>query len=105
MSWHRMPLKFPGTCVVCKKKINVNEIALWSKGNGVKHEKCAQVKELRCLVCGGPAGCPSCEFKDDCDLSKVSQLCICQKCISEPNPLVTYRKASAKKFHLLNVKN
>ena len=35
-------MKFPGTCIVCNEKIEINEIGLWSKGTGVKHEKCAQ---------------------------------------------------------------
>ena len=104
MSWRRMPLKFPGTCIVCKKKIEIDEIALWSKGNGVKHEKCAEVKELNCIVCGKPAGCPICEFKDDCDLSKVSQLCICKKCGESNEPLLSYQESSIKKFHSLNLK-
>ena len=57
MSWSKNPMKFPGTCIVCNEKIEVNEIGLWAKGLGVKHEKCAEVKELSCIVCGGPAGC------------------------------------------------
>jgi len=47
MSWRKIPMKFPGTCIVCNEKIEVNEIGLWSKGLGVKHEKCAQVNELQ----------------------------------------------------------
>ncbi|TLX75427.1 MAG: hypothetical protein E6L05_02375, partial [Thaumarchaeota archaeon] len=65
-------MKFPGTCIVCKKKIEINEIGLWAKGIGVKHQACADEVELKCLVCGGPAGCPKCEFAADCDLTKVS---------------------------------
>jgi hypothetical protein len=45
-------MKFPGTCIVCKKKIEVNEVALWAKGLGVKHQACSQVAELKCAVCG-----------------------------------------------------
>ncbi|MFQ6025630.1 MAG: hypothetical protein ACE5JT_03850 [Nitrosopumilaceae archaeon] len=102
MSWLRMPLKFPGTCIVCKKKININEIALWSKGQGVKHEKCAEVIELKCTVCGGPAGCPKCEFRDNCDLEAVSQLCICTKCESKTDSFYLYQQAVLKKFRVLN---
>ena len=57
MSWRKIPMKFPGACIVCKKKIGINEVGLWAKGLGVKHLACAEVVELRCLVCGGPAGC------------------------------------------------
>lgn len=97
-------MKFAGTCIVCKKKIEVNEVGLWAKGMGVKHLACAEVKELRCLVCGGPAGCPQCEFRTDCDLAKVSQLCICKKCNDSQNAYVSYQKAAAKKFPMLNLK-
>ena len=64
MSWRKIPMKFPGTCIVCNEKIPVNEIGLWAKGLGVKHEKCAQTNELQCIVCGAPAGCPQCEFQE-----------------------------------------
>ena len=40
MGWRRIAMKFEGRCIVCKKKIPVDEIGLWSKGVGVKHEKC-----------------------------------------------------------------
>ena len=50
MSWIKIPMKFPGTCIVCNDKIEINEIGLWSKGVGVKHEKCAQTNELQCIV-------------------------------------------------------
>ena len=104
MSWRKMPMKFPGICVVCKKKIEINEVGFWAKGLGVKHLTCAEVVELRCLVCGGPAGCAKCEFKDDCDLSIVSQLCICKKCSNFNEPFTTYQKTVSKKFPILNLK-
>ena len=103
MSWRKIPMKFPGTCIVCNEKIEVNEIGLWAKGLGVKHEKCAEVKELSCIVCGGPAGCASCEFHDDCDLEKVSQLCICKKCSDTKDSFTAYKSSVKKKFHILNV--
>jgi len=104
MSWRTMSMKFPGTCIVCKKKIEINEIGLWAKGIGVKHQACADVIELRCAVCGGPAGCPKCEFAADCDLTKVSQLCICKKCNDGKDAFTSYQKAIAKKFPILNLK-
>ena len=104
MSWREMPMKFPGTCIVCKKKIEINEVGLWAKGLGIKHSACARVVELQCLVCGGPAGCPKCEFMEDCDLSKVSQLCICKKCGDLDDPFTLYQKAVRKKFPILNLK-
>ena len=104
MSWRKITMKFPGKCVVCNKKIETNEIGLWAKGLGVKHEKCAEAKELKCIVCGGPAGCPKCEFSDDCDLTVVSQLCICKKCNDSKNSFDDYQGSVKKKFPLLNLK-
>ncbi len=105
MSWRKISMKFPGTCIVCNKKIEVNELGLWAKGLGVKHEKCAEVNELTCIVCGGPAGCSKCEYIDDCDRKKVSQLCICRKCNETENPFDVYQKSVKKKFSILNLKN
>lgn len=103
MSWRKIPMKFPGTCIVCNEKIAVNEIGLWAKGIGVKHEKCAQINELTCIICGSAAGCSSCEFREECDLEKVSQFCICKKCESEKESFSHYQKAVFKKFHILNI--
>jgi hypothetical protein len=101
-----MPMKFPGTCIVCNQKVEVNEIGFWAKGLGVKHEKCAsqEVKELKCIVCGGPAGCPKCEFADDCNRDEVSGLCICKKCEGLGDSFSLYQKAVQKNFALLNLK-
>ena len=104
MSWRKISMKFPGTCIVCNKKIEANEIGLWAKGLGVKHEKCAEVKELQCIVCGSPAGCQQCEFQDDCDLETVSQLCICKKCGEKKDSFTFYLDSVKKKFPLLNLK-
>jgi len=103
MSWRKIPMKFPGICIICNEKIEANEIGLWAKGLGVKHEKCSEIKELRCAVCTGPAGCPSCEFQDVCDLENVSQICICKKCSNEKTPYDSYQKSIMKKFKLLNL--
>ena len=104
MSWLRITMKFPGTCIVCNEKINANDIGLWSKGIGVKHEKCVELKELKCLVCGGSAGCYSCEFRDDCNLELVSQLCICNKCGEKSDAFTLYQDSAKKKFPFLNIK-
>ncbi len=103
MSWRKIPMKFPGTCIICNEKIEINEIGLWAKGIGVKHEKCSQIKELQCAVCHGPAGCQSCEFQDSCNLEIVSELCICKKCSEEKNPYNSYQKSIKKKLPLLNL--
>jgi hypothetical protein len=103
MSWRKIPMKFPGTCVICNDKIEVNEIGLWAKGLGVKHEKCAQINELKCIVCRRSAGCLQCEFQDICDIQKVSQLCICKKCSEEKDSFNSYQKSVKKNFPLLNL--
>ena len=96
-------MKFSGTCIVCNKKIEVNETGLWAKGLGVKHEKCAQINELQCIVCRGLAGCSQCEFQDTCDIQRVYQLCICKKCSEEQNSFDFYQKSVKKNFPLLNL--
>jgi hypothetical protein len=100
MSWRKITMKFDGTCIVCNKKVNANEIGLWSKGLGVKHEKCAEIKELRCVICDNPAGCLQCEFHDDCDRSMVSQLCVCKKCETLDNTFTQYQISVKDKFVL-----
>lgn len=103
MSWRRIPMKFPGTCIVCNEKIQVNEMGLWAKGLGVKHEKCSQTNELQCIICGGPAGCLQCEFQDNCDIERVSQMCICKKCSERKDVFESYQKSIGKKFPLLQL--
>ena len=44
MSWVPIPMKFPGTCIICNKIIEKGETGLWSKGVGVKHEKCPHIE-------------------------------------------------------------
>ena len=95
-------MKFPGTCIVCNEKIEVNEMVLWAKGIGVKCEKCAEVKELQCIVCGDSAGCQQCEFQDICDIPNVSQFCICKKCSEDKDAFGMYQKSTKKKFSLIN---
>ena len=99
MSWIKITMKFDGTCIICNEKVNANEIGLWSKGVGVKHEKCAEVNELKCVICDNPAGCLLCEFQNNCDRSLVSQLCICKKCESEGNTFKHYQISVQDKFH------
>ena len=43
MSWRKITMKFDGTCIICNEKITVNEIGLWAKGLGVKHENVLKV--------------------------------------------------------------
>jgi len=104
MSWRKITMKFSGSCIVCNQKIEANEIGLWAKGLGVKHEKCAskEIKELKCAICGGQTGCSQCEFQDDCDRDLVSGLCICKKCFDSKDSFALYKDAVKK--NALNIK-
>ena len=99
MSWIKITMKFDGTCIICNEKVNANEIGLWSKGIGVKHEKCAEIVELKCVICDNPAGCLQCEFQDNCDRSLVSELCICKKCDSQQHTFEQYQVSVRDKFN------
>lgn len=101
MSWRKISMKFPGTCVVCKGRIEANEVGLWAQGLGVKHEGCAKAREPPCAVCGRPAGCAACELRDDCDLERVSGECICRGCSESKDPLSAYRSSVGKRFKAL----
>lgn len=103
MSWHKITMKFPGTCIVCNQPIAANETGYWSKGEGVKHEKCIQTATIPCATCGAPAGCETCEFADDCNLEKVSPMCICRGCADAKSPFASYRKSVQKKFPGLGI--
>ena len=75
---------------------------MWLKGEGVKHPECASGKaSIPCAVCGRPAGCAECELREDCDLERVSRLCICAAC-AEDGALEAYRGAVLKKFAVLD---
>ena len=104
MSWIKITMKFDGKCLVCNQKIKAKEIGLWSKGIGVKHEKCAeQSVDIKCIICDGEAGCKTCEFLENCDLQKVSQMCICKKCEGTDDLFLTYQNAIIKKFPRLQI--
>jgi len=105
MSWVKMPLKYDGKCVVCNLTVKKNEMGFWSRGIGVKHEKCAEKnKDLKCVICDGLVGCPNCEFIEDCNPQTVSSLCICKKCEHLDEPFISYKKAVIEKFPVLNLK-
>ena len=112
MNWIPMKMRFPGKCIECGETVNAGEAGLWMKGTGVKHERCGAAAgsgdvragggkeggELRCLVCGKPAGCPACEFSDACDTAAVSQLCMCYDCMDDKDTYALYRAAASRKF-------
>lgn len=100
MSWIKMTMRFPGKCINCKKPIKIGEKGLWLKGRGVKHEECGVSDGIHCIICGKPAGCDSCEMADDCDIKKVSSLCVCTLC-DRKYSVEDYYKSVAQKFPML----
>lgn len=97
-------MKFAGKCAVCKKEIPVGAPVLWAKGEGVKHEGCATApppRQILCAICDNGAGCATCELRDDCDLERISPLCICPKC-AQADALVAYTSAVNAKFTILD---
>ena len=103
MSWIKMNMRFPGTCIVCKKPVKTGERGLWARGVGVKHIGCAEQNGISCIICGKPAGCSLCELYDSCDIQRVSPLCVCSECSG--SSLEQYRAAAARKFPALAVKD
>ncbi|MDI1495083.1 MAG: hypothetical protein K8823_389 [Cenarchaeum symbiont of Oopsacas minuta] len=104
MSWVRINMKFPGKCLVCNQTIAAGQVGFWAQGIGVKHEDCAQIVDMKCMVCKGSAGCSSCEFMDSCNPQLVSQTCICAKCSNSDDPLLSYLNQAAKEYPALNLK-
>ena len=102
MSWISMPMKFPGRCLVCGGPIRAGERGLWARGVGVKHEGCVESVQITCSVCGRPAGCQQCEFRDSCDIPNVSPSCICKPCSEKTDALGLYRRSVGKKFVVLS---
>lgn len=102
MSWIKLTMRFPGKCIKCKKPLKAGETGLWLKGSGVKHEECGDMPAgISCIICGKPAGCSSCEMADDCDIKKVSPLCICSSC-DRRSSIEDYFRATARKFPVLS---
>ena len=98
------------SCRICNKPL------IWKKPykigdrpmekDGSIHD-CSTKKEnedLKCIICGGPVGCPNCEFIENCNPQAVSPLCICEKCEQLEDPFISYKKAVAEKFPVLNIK-
>ena len=106
--WIRLLVKYRGKCAQCGKEIPQGEYALWSRTTkSIKHERCESPRrqvtgerehppallELRCFICGNPAGCATCEFEKMCNRELVSQACICDRCFSDGNAYENYQQA------------
>lgn len=105
--WISLVVKYSSKCKTCSKAIIKGEYAVWSRSTqSIKHIAChsrdlesltspdsIHNMQLKCAICNRPAGCPECEFEQDCDRMKVSQLCICEKCYLDENALEMYHHA------------
>jgi hypothetical protein len=105
--WISLVVKYSSKCRTCSKAIFKGENAVWSRSTqSIKHIEChsrdlesltspdsIHNMQLKCAICNRPAGCPECEFEQDCDRMKVSQLCICEKCYLDENALQMYHHA------------
>jgi ssDNA-binding Zn-finger/Zn-ribbon topoisomerase 1 len=60
--------------------------------------------DLKCIICDGSVGCPTCEFIENCKPQDVSPMCICKNCEEIYDSLDSYKKSVIKKFPLLNLK-
>ncbi|HEY7110385.1 MAG TPA: hypothetical protein VH415_13235 [Nitrososphaeraceae archaeon] len=108
--WISLIVKYGSNCKTCGKSVAKGESAVWSPGlKAIKHMDCHSSDlvsltspdsihnlQLNCTICNRPAGCPECEFEEDCDRTMVSQLCICEKCYKDTSALENYyRKVSS----------
>lgn len=108
--WINLVLKFASKCKTCGNLMPKGENAMWSRSaKAVKHIECHSNDlkslsspdsihnlQLKCVICSKPAGCPECEFEEDCDRRTVSQLCICEKCFHDPKALENYYREATK---------
>src|SRR6476469_2946410 len=45
--WIKMTMKYPGSCLICKQKINSAEVGYWSRtAKSILHEDCYNLSEL-----------------------------------------------------------
>lgn len=104
--WIRLLVKYKGKCSVCGKEIPQGDYALWSRtAKAIKHVKCEStepeapvVVELKCFICGKNAGCASCSFEADCNRAIVSQMCICEQCMTDEDAYKNYQGAFLAKM-------
>lgn len=108
--WINLVLKFASKCKTCGNKMPKGEHAMWSRSaKAVKHVECHSNDlksltspdsihnlQLKCIICSKPAGCPECEFEEDCDRRTVSKFCICEKCSHDPKALENYYREVSK---------
>lgn len=111
--WIRLLVKYKGKCAECSEEIPAGEYAVWSRtSKAIKHIKCEasvpekkekipEVPELKCFVCGRPAGCAECTFEVDCDRQTVSQACICSHCMEDKQAFRNYQQAFIEKARKL----
>ena len=85
------------SCRICNKPL------IW-KQPYKKGDRPVENVDLKCIICDGSVGCPTCEFIEDCKPQDVSPMCICKNCEETCDSFDSYKKSVIKKFPLLNLK-
>ena len=83
------------------KKLKSMKLVYGQKGLGVKHEKCAEINELQCIVCGDSAGCSQCEFQEIVIFQMFLNFVYVRNAVKQ-KMLLTYQKSVKKKFSIIN---
>jgi hypothetical protein len=114
--WIRLLIKYKGICKECKREIPSGEYALWSRSSkAVKHMKCAigreskllsnsifsstiQTIQVPCFICGRSTACEEQPFEAHLERTSLSQICICDSCMTDPDAYENYQQQFAKKL-------
>ena len=114
--WIRLLIKYKGICKECKREIPSGEYALWSRSSkAVKHMKCAIERESKllsnsifsstvqtihvpCFICGRSTACEEQPFEAHLERTSLSQICICDSCMIDPDAYENYQQQFAKKL-------
>jgi hypothetical protein len=115
--WIRLLIKYKGICKECKREIPSGEYALWSRSSkAVKHMKCAigreskllsnsifsstvQTIQVPCFICGRSTACEEQQpFEAHLERTSLSQICICDSCMTDPDAYENYQQQFAKKL-------
>jgi hypothetical protein len=114
--WIRLLMKYKGICKECRREIPSGEYALWSRSSkAVKHIKCAigresklssnsifsstvQTIQVPCFICGRSTVCEEQPFDAYVGRTSLSQVCICDSCMIEPDAYENYQQQFLKRL-------
>ena|ERR687885_775709 len=114
--WIRLLMKYKGICKECRREIPSGEYALWSRSSkAVKHIKCAigresklssnsifsstvQTIQVPCFICGRSTVCEEQPFDAYAGRTSLSQVCICDSCMIEPDAYENYQQQFLKRL-------